>query len=440
MMSNTLTENANLQVTGSWGPYYPCPNPEGAASPELCLKEYGNHSHSLEFTAHKFAAFVHGLQFLLVFNEKDATCATCNVPAWPGWLFACEELVIGCAGSGSCSQMAKTLRLLLPFTAWTHDWKCERTFYVLSPQEAEVHAPELAQCALLQYAEALTQGLASSSCASDLATASIVVLPGYTFHNCHWPNYGGKCEEDALFRPGRACYDEQTMGAYRTIIDVAGFAGKAVAIIDGSGSVQKAWLPDLSFYNHPRLIILRLGAAVWFHRPGMDVSLPPGPLSRCAGSDATNAMMESLDAKHYLATFKGKLRHSHVRTALAKLHHNDVDVILVDRLDDSYDYDELLYSTVFSLILEGDMLQTFHFPEAVCSGGIPVLISSNWVPPLQELVPFETYGLRFRDDELPELMVRLRALDTFRRIWVEEVMQSYPDMYTWSCSVLVSGS
>ena len=316
--------------------------------------------------------------------------------------------------------MAQRLLLLLCSAPGALAWRCERRYHVLSPQAAEIHAPELAQCALLRYAEALRRGLASSSCSSDLGTASVVVIPGYTFQNCHWPHYGGSCEaEDTVLRPGRQCYDEDTTRAYRRIMNADDFAGKVVAIIDGSGRVSKAWLPDLGLYNHPRVLILRLGASVWFHRSG-DISLPPGPLARCESPAAANAMRESLAEKRYLATFKGKLRHNQVRTVLAKLHHNDLDVIIVDRLDDSYDYDQLLYSSVFSLILEGDMLQTFHFAEAVCSGGIPVLVSSTWVPPLQELLPFESYGLRFRDDEASGLVAKLRAVDSFTRLQLRQ--------------------
>ena len=312
--------------------------------------------------------------------------------------------------------MAQRLALLSCAAHAALAWICERTFHVVSPGIAESYAPELAECRLLQYAEVLRRGLASSTCASELATAPLVVIPGYTFHNCHWPKYGGDCDaEGTIFRPGRVCYDEQTMGAYRRIMEAEDFSHKTVAIIDGSGSVQQAWLPDLSLYSHPRIVILRLGAPVWFHRPGVDVSLPPGPLARCADPTATDAMRESLDAKRYLATFKGKLRHSQVRMALANLHHNDFDVVIVDRLDGSYDYEQLLFSSTFSLILQGDMLQTFHFAEAVCSGGIPVLISSHWIPPLQELIPFESYGMRFRDDDIPSLIVKLRAVDEFTR-------------------------
>lgn len=47
------------------------------------------------------------------------------------------------------------------------------------------------------------------------------------------------------------------------------------------------------------------------------------------------------------------------------------------------------------------MLFTYRFSEAVCSGGIPVMVTSSQVPPLQDLVPFETYGVLIRDEEIP---------------------------------------
>lgn len=48
-----------------------------------------------------------------------------------------------------------------------------------------------------------------------------------------------------------------------------------------------------------------------------------------------------------------------------------------------------------------DVLFTYRFSEAVCSGGIPVMVTSSQVPPLQDLVPFETYGVLIRDEEIP---------------------------------------
>ena len=48
-----------------------------------------------------------------------------------------------------------------------------------------------------------------------------------------------------------------------------------------------------------------------------------------------------------------------------------------------------------------DVLFTYRFSEAVCSGGIPVMVTSSQVPPLQDLVPFDTYGVLIRDEEIP---------------------------------------
>ncbi|CAJ1360173.1 unnamed protein product [Effrenium voratum] len=307
---------------------------------------------------------------------------------------------------------------LLPWAAFAEDVGCERRFYVLSLEEAEVRAPQLRRCSVLAYAEALRRGLASSKCAGSLEEAEVVVVPGYTFRNCHWPSYGQGCSDANVFRAGEECYDPSAVQSYGLLRDHPDFGGKALALVDAGASVLKAWLADV--YSDPRFILLRLGPALWFHRAGVDVSLPPGPTPRCSGAAAQHAMDEPLSARRYLASFKGKLRNNAARVAMAKLHHNDLDVIVVDRLDDSHGYEELLYSSVFPLILEGDMLQTFRFTEAVCSGGIPVLVTSSQVPPLQELVPFESYGVLFREEELPSLVARLRALDGLTRARLRE--------------------
>ena len=37
--------------------------------------------------------------------------------------------------------------------------------------------------------------------------------------------------------------------------------------------------------------------------------------------------------------------------------------------------------------------RTFRFIDAVCSGSVPVLVTDKMVPPFDELVPFESYGV-----------------------------------------------
>ena len=69
----------------------------------------------------------------------------------------------------------------------------------------------------------------------------------------------------------------------------------------------------------------------------------------------------------------------------------------------------VLRNSIFLLVLPGDHSITGRFNEAVCSGGIPVLVQpttptvnnvgydgpQRWVPPLDELVPFSSYGIEW---------------------------------------------
>ena len=52
--------------------------------------------------------------------------------------------------------------------------------------------------------------------------------------------------------------------------------------------------------------------------------------------------------------YPGQLGRNLRRITSARLHHNDLDIIIVESHDFHYSFDELLYSTVFALILEGD--------------------------------------------------------------------------------------
>ena len=52
---------------------------------------------------------------------------------------------------------------------------------------------------------------------------------------------------------------------------------------------------------------MRLGFGTWAYRPGVDVSLPPGPTERCSSSVAERAQEEGLHRKKYFLTFKGEL-------------------------------------------------------------------------------------------------------------------------------------
>ena len=76
----------------------------------------------------------------------------------------------------------------------------------------------------------------------------------------------------------------------------------------------------------------------------------------------------------------------------------------------SFDYERLMFDTVFTLILRGDQPYSYRYTEAVCSGAVPVMVASGgWVPPFSSLHPFTEYGVLVQEDEMPGLVARLRA-------------------------------
>ena len=98
------------------------------------------------------------------------------------------------------------------------------------------------------------KALAKTPCASDLKEAEVVVIPGYTFSNCHWPHYGDNCSRaGSLFRQGKECNDLQGVKEYQQLQAQADFATKLLAIVDGS--IKDLWLPDTSIYRDPGFLV-----------------------------------------------------------------------------------------------------------------------------------------------------------------------------------------
>ena len=69
------------------------------------------------------------------------------------------------------------------------------------------------------------------------------------------------------------------------------------------------------------------------------------------------------------------------------------------------------------MVPRGQALFTYRFNEAVCSGGVPVLITgtssvggSYYVPPFDEFVPFTAYGVLVREQKVSQLLHRLQAI------------------------------
>uniref|UniRef100_A0A7S4RK28 Exostosin GT47 domain-containing protein n=1 Tax=Alexandrium monilatum TaxID=311494 RepID=A0A7S4RK28_9DINO len=302
--------------------------------------------------------------------------------------------------------------------------KCARRFHALSLEEAEELQPRLRQCLVSTWAAKLYRGLTEAPCAvGSLAEADLVVLPGYTAIECNWPIYGkGDCskERDGLSnfaRNGSRCRGMDTLLAYRAI---QRSLDKHVVALENSPNPygNKYSFPDSSIYAAPHISWAFVGADVQHHRRGMDISLPPGPSERCRvvpASHAARSFGTPLESKAYLASFMGSFKSHPFRRQARDALHDGERIVVTDTDDPRWGFNELLYSSAFNLILRGDALMTYRVNEAVCSGGIPVLVTDTWVPPFNETVPFETFGLVHDEKDVRTLRERLESVSSQRR-------------------------
>ena len=202
-------------------------------------------------------------------------------------------------------------------------------------------------------------------------------------------------------------------GAQRLVIVDSGAPGP-VAYRNQTGGVDGYDLPAEA-YRDGRFIFALASSREPLFRPGVDVSMPT------PWSEDTGRFMLSRNRSACVLTFKGSFqttagKHGNDLRARvgALLHDPGHGIVVVDRDSEegkTYDYRELMYNTVFTLIMRGDQLYSYRYTEAVCSGAVPVLLSTDgWVPPFSNLHPFSDYGVVVTEAELPQLVARLRAM------------------------------
>ena len=173
---------------------------------------------------------------------------------------------------------------------------------------------------------------------------------------------------------------------------------------------------DFSFdvYKDDRFVWALASSLERFFRHGRDISLPTPWTENVRRYTANTGSQRT-----YFLTFKGNFATSRpfgdVRTrAAAILHAPERGVVVVDSKGDEgkkYDYEKLMFDTVFTLILRGDQPYSYRYTEVVCSGAVPVMVlSDGWVPPFSSLHPFTEYGVEVTEEDMPTLVGKLRAM------------------------------
>ena len=167
-------------------------------------------------------------------------------------------------------------------------------------------------------------------------------------------------------------------------------------------------------YADNRFIFAIASSLAQYFRPGRDVSMPT-PWTE----NVRRYAARSGPQRAYFLTFKGNFATSKpfgdVRTRAAVLLHNPAEgVVVVDSKSPAgraFDYEKLMFDTTFTLILRGDQPYSYRYTEAVCSGGVPVMVASGgWVPPFSSLHPFTDYGVLVEEADMGTLVARLRAM------------------------------
>eukprot|EP00929_Paragymnodinium_shiwhaense_P032827 TRINITY_DN18141_c0_g1_i3.p1 TRINITY_DN18141_c0_g1~~TRINITY_DN18141_c0_g1_i3.p1 ORF type:complete len:472 (-),score=57.40 TRINITY_DN18141_c0_g1_i3:485-1900(-) len=308
---------------------------------------------------------------------------------------------------------------------------CKQLFYMLSHDEAEDLAPSLQKCIVTTESAAWYKGLVASPCStSDLSAADLVVLPSYLAANCNWPHYrDGQCmlERNHVTRSGkgsdaRACYAKSFSTYEKHLIPV--FPQKRIVIMSHTFDyvLYDASPSNASVYADPSYVWVIVGTDTLHYRKGIDVSMPPlAPITCCDPVAVRRSFEQKLEDKSFFATFLGNFGRSPVRSKLYSLINDNKTIIVGDgRLaigekKANRNFYSMMYETIFSLVVRGDTIKTFRFSEAVCSGGIPVLITDVWVPPFEQLIPFEEYGILHDENDLEGLLGRLRRIPQEQR-------------------------
>ncbi|CAE6967878.1 MNN2 [Symbiodinium sp. CCMP2592] len=315
--------------------------------------------------------------------------------------------------------------------------------YPMSHSELEDAVPQLKSCVVTTYAKHFQRVMEQTTCrAKTLEDADIIWMPAYFGCNCNWPTYdGGRCESTGnAVRLGKKCVEEVLLGVDYILAEVWKTRSQKqprVVILDDNGHEAPdccnyftippgLWQGQPCFNTHflpaehyarPELLWAFRGATWPLYRKGIDIALPSPPHDTASWPPASSP----LKSRKYFATFKGKLLMHPIRVYTHRHFHNKTyegkKVVIAERMTDEFvkGYGEVLHETVFSLLLRGDTHSTHRWNDVVCSGSVPVLVTDYMIPPYNELVPFESYGVFVRESHIDRLMDILQAVSQEER-------------------------
>lgn len=280
-------------------------------------------------------------------------------------------------------------------------------FYVFTLEELNF---TVGHCQLTVYGEALYQHLLTHPRrTTHIKAAKLGIMPPFMAFEMHWPWYGQSDKNVAV--PGTDCYDATVPEARRLYEEYNAAhklqSGFFITLVDSDGGW--AHEKDNALYADPVFSWAKTNMLETYWRPHRDISMPPPATERLL---RYKSRMRGLSAKKYLLTFKGTLNRHPVRESLATLHNESAGILILDSSEQNagYDFDDLISSSKFTLVVRGDVEYSYRFTEAVCSGSVPIIIADGWVLPFTTLVPLKTYGLQILEQEWQGLVAHLLSV------------------------------
>ena len=275
----------------------------------------------------------------------------------------------------------------------------------------------MGHCELTIYGEALYQHLLGHPRRTiNSKVAKLGVMAPFMAYEGHWPWYNKP--GDNMARNGTDCYTATIVEARRLYEEYSADnrlpTGFFITMVD----LASNWFHELdsALYSDPLFSWAKLNILDKHWRPHRDISMPPPATERLMRYKFD---MRDMSKKKYWLTFKGTLSRHPIRAELAKLHNSTAGIIISDssKEDNGYDYDDLMSSSKFTLVVRGDAEYSYRFTEAVCSGAVPVLVADGWVPPFSTLLPFQTYGVHIQEKDWQDLVPQL--LDVNDQEWLD---------------------
>jgi hypothetical protein len=112
--------------------------------------------------------------------------------------------------------------------------------------------------------------------------------------------------------------------------------------------------------------------------------------------------------KKYFISFKGNIHASENRKKIfySFQKYNNEKNIIIEKTNNSYNYDDLINNSLFSIIIEGDLPWSYRLTEAINAGSIPIIVKpkNHNIFGFDELIDYSLFSIVIDEDNIDHLV------------------------------------